>query len=68
MCPEKKNGFPMSDLQSAASAMHCDFSLDNLNNWIEIDNKKPISEVITDQNIIDAKTRENCSEQDDDGK
>ena len=53
-------------MQSAVSAMHLDISIDDLNDWIEIDSNEPISEVITDQDIIDAVTYKNCSEQDDD--
>ena len=59
-------GFTNSDVQSASSALHCNFTLDDLNDWAEVDNGEPVTECIGDKDIIDAVRNANCEEKEDD--
>ena len=60
--------FTSSDVQSASSVLHCKIMNDDLNDWVDIDKSEPISEYISDEDIINAVHNKNDNEKQDDGE
>lgn len=60
--------FTNSEVQSASNVLHSKITIDDLNDWVDIDNSEEISEHTSDEDIINAVHNKNDNEKEDDGE